>query len=87
MQSKLKGWETDCDRLESLKRNNEGIIAKIREEYKIKETQLISDLERALLREQDVKQKLSIAHMDREKFKEEINELERLVSNQLNSSS
>ena len=87
MQSKLKGWETDCDRLESLKRNNEGIIAKIREEYKIKETQLISDLERALLREQDVKQKLGIAHMDREKFKEEINELERLVSNQLNSSS
>ena len=48
MQSKLKGWEIDCDRLETLKRNNEGIIAKIREEYKIKETQLISDMERTL---------------------------------------
>lgn len=38
-------------------------------------------------REQEYKQKLTNAHGDREKFKEEINELERLVSNQLSSSS
>ncbi len=44
-QNKLKGWELDCERLENLKRNNESIISKIREENRQKENKYLEKIQ------------------------------------------
>ncbi|CDW83356.1 UNKNOWN [Stylonychia lemnae] len=82
-QQRLQGWEIDCERLENLKRNNEVLIQQMRDEHKQKEGLLKDEIDRLKRSDFNNQSRIDITLKEKEKFKEEFIELERLVQNQL----
>ena len=83
LQTKFKGWENDCEKLEMLKKSNEQLIQSLRKEQKQKEVYYSEEIQNYKERHCEDKKTIKDAMRERENFISEIEELERLVREQL----
>eukprot|EP00347_Sterkiella_histriomuscorum_P006276 403353388 len=84
-QQRVKGWELDCQRLESLKKNNEQLIVQMRAEHKQKIGLLKNEIDKFKRNDQLNQTMIQENQNEREKFKSEISELEQLIQNKLHN--